>query len=357
MSLIIRTIILACICLHSSLLKAQFDDCPYIFYDTDKIIVKWIEGGELVQKEYDKDRFKKLKISSCEAFQSKYLDLNPSDNIDYGQRFTGISKIAVLSDIHGQYDLFIKLLQAQKIINKKGKWSYGKGHFIIVGDVFDRGDSVTETLWFLYKLEKEAIKAGGKVHLLLGNHEVMVLNGDLRYIHDKYQLISEKMDMKYHELFGSNTLIGHWLRTKPVAITINDIAFAHAGFSPEFASKGFDIQSTNRLFYKKIIDKTKKDIAKNDTAKFLAKSDGPIWYRGYFKDENFTKQQATEILEHLNKKHIVVGHTSMKKVKSHFDGTIFSVDSSIKKGEKGEILIWENDQFYRGLLSGERVAF
>ncbi len=357
MKSIIRAILLVIACFYSSLLKAQLNDCPYVFYDTDKIIIKWIEDGELIQKVYDKHRFKKLRITTCEAFRSKYLVTDPSMEIYDQPHFTGVSKIAALGDIHGQYDLFIELLQAHKIINKKGKWSYGKGHLVIVGDVFDRGDHVTETLWFLYKLEQEATKAGGRVHLLLGNHEIMVLNGDLRYISDKYKLVSEKMGLEYDELFSSNTFIGRWLRTKPVAVTIGDIAFTHAGFSPQFVSKQFDIESTNRLFHAGIVDKSKEVIAKNDTTRFLAKSKGPVWYRGYFRDKNFTKAQAREILDHLNKKHIVVGHTSMKKVKSHFDGLIFSVDSSIKKGEYGEILIWENDQFFRGTLSGEKKNF
>lgn len=357
MKLTVRVIVSIVFCFFFHFLKAQINDCPYIFYEEDKIIVKWITNDKLIQKEYQQGEFKKLKISSCKVFQSKYIDLDQPIEIDFKQHFTGVSKIAALSDIHGQHDLFIKLLKANKIIDKKERWSYGKGHFVVVGDVFDRGDNVTETLWFLYKLEQQAIKVGGKVHLLLGNHELMVLNGDLRYISDKYELVSEKMGLKYSELFGPNTWIGRWLRTKPVAVSINDIAFAHAGFSPGFVNKNFDIESANRFFHKGIIDKSKKSIAKNDTTKFLAKSGGPIWYRGYFKDEDFKKTQAIEILAHLNKKHIVVGHTSMKEVRSHFDGLIFSVDSSIKKGEYGEILIWENDHFFRGTLSGEKIGF
>ncbi|MEP0350680.1 MAG: metallophosphoesterase [Reichenbachiella sp.] len=349
--------LIAILCLCNSLLKAQINDCPYVFYDKNKTVVKWIEEGQLVEKTYLNDDFKKLKIKTCEDFESKYLRLDTASAIDDEQNFTEVPKIAILSDIHGQHDLFIQLMQAHNVIDEKRNWNYADGHFVIVGDVFDRGDKVTETLWFLYKLEQQAIKAGGRVHYLLGNHEIMVLKGDLRYISEKYELVSKEMGMTYDQLFGVNTLLGQWLRTKPVAITINDIAFAHAGFSPEFAEGKFDIQLANQLFHEEIIDQEKEAIMNKETLKFMVKSNGPIWYRGYFRDSTFTKQTAKEILSKMQVKNIVVGHTSMESVMSHYDGLIYSVDSSIKKGKYGEILFWENGRFFKGQLDGNRISF
>jgi len=57
----------------------------------------------------------------------------------------------------------------------------------------------------------------------------------------------------------------------------------------------------------------------------------------------------------MGMKHIVVGHTSMKTVLSHFDGLIYSVDSSMKKGKYEEILIWENNKFFRDTLDRKRI--
>ena len=87
----------------------------------------------------------------------------------------------------------------------------------------------------------------------------------------------------------------------------------------------------------------------------MTKTKGPIWYRGYFRDKEFTKEKAQDILDAMGIKHIVVGHTSMKKVLSHFGGLIYSVDSSMKNGKYAEILIWENDNFFRGDLKGYLV--
>ncbi|WP_282080288.1 metallophosphoesterase [Aquimarina algiphila] len=337
------------------ILKTEhINDCPYIFYeDNNTVEVKWIVNGELKKKTFSNNGFKKLKIKTCEEFKSKYIKIKPSIRIDSDQKFNGVSKIAVLSDIHGQHDLFIELLRSNNVINNKGEWSFGKGHFVVVGDVFDRGDKVTETLWFLYNLEQQAKKTGGKVHYLLGNHEVMILEGNDKYVHDKYKWVSQKMGITHKELFGKETLLGEWIRTKPVAISINNIAFVHAGFSPEFTEGKYDISTVNQLFHHDIIDHDKETVLENDDLKFMLKKKGPIWYRGYFRDKDFTKEKAQKILNEMGMKHIVVGHTSMKRVLSHFDGLIYSVDSSMKKGKYAELLIWEDDQFFRGTLTGE----
>ncbi|AXT53272.1 metallophosphoesterase [Aquimarina sp. BL5] len=341
--------------LEEELVYQEINDCPYIFYKGDSVEVKWIVRGKLNMETFSNTNFKKLEVKTCEEFKSKYVEIKPSIIIDDDQKFHCVPKIAILSDIHGQHDLFINLMKANKIINKKGEWSYGNGHFVIVGDIFDRGDKVTESLWFVYNLEKQAKKAGGKVHFLLGNHEVMILQGNDKYIHNKYKWVSEQMGVTYKELFGKETLLGEWIRTKPVAIAINDIAFVHAGFSPEFTQKKYDISNVNQLFHHSIIDHDKETVLKNDDLKFMLKKKGPIWYRGYFRDKDFTKEKAQKILHGIGMKHIVVGHTSMKRVLSHFDGLIYSVDSNLKKGEYGEILIWENNKFYRGTLDGKRI--
>ena len=62
------------------------------------------------------------------------------------------------------------------------------------------------------------------------------------------------------------------------------------------------------------------------------------------------------IASRLGVSHIVVGHTSMEAVESHFDGTVLAIDSSIKEGQSGELLFIENGVMSRGTLTGERIA-
>ncbi len=83
------------------------------------------------------------------------------------------SKIFVVSDIEGNFQSFCKLLMKNRVIDKYLNWRFDDGHLVIVGDCFDRGDQVIECLWLIYMLEEMALNDGGKVHFILGNHEIM----------------------------------------------------------------------------------------------------------------------------------------------------------------------------------------
>ena len=189
-------------------------DGPYIFYENEEIIVRWIKWNRLVERIISGKNSKLLKRNFGFEIDPYYLKNGFPDSVNYNQTYNGVDKFAAISDIHGQYDLFVQLLKNHKIIDSHLNWIYGKGHLVILGDIMDRGDKVTELLWLTYKLEKQAEKEGGKVHYMVGNHELMVLNNDIRYIHEKYTSTAHKMNIVYSQLFAKNTFFGQWLRTK-----------------------------------------------------------------------------------------------------------------------------------------------
>lgn len=318
--------------------EQTISDGPYIFIEKNKLIEKNIISSKVI--------LKNLKASSYDTL----YDAGKSS-------FNRVKKIAALSDIHGQYDLLIELLQNNKIIDKNLNWSFGKGHFVIVGDIFDRGDKVNEILWFIYELEMQAKNAGGRVHYLLGNHEYMVLYNDLRYIHEKYNIVSKLLNLEYDQLYGDNTIIGRWLRSKSTIVKINDILFTHGGISEDFISQeGFNINKINNTMRKSIPRlKELRNFRKNGQSKDLYNmyfgSNSLIWYRGYFEGV-LIDTDISNILKLVDANHIVVGHTSNKKVVQLYDNKIIGVDSNIKKGKYGELLIIKNKRFFRRTLEG-----
>ena len=276
---------------------------------------------------------------------------NPTTEEDNLLEYHGDFKVAAASDIHGQFDLFIKLLKNNHIIDSKGRWNFSNGHFVITGDIFDRGPKVTEALWFLYDLEKQAEKAGGKLHLLLGNHEVMVLNGDLRYLHDKYNKTAEILNKPFESLFAKKTVLGDWLRSRPVLIKVNGMLFAHGGFHPELAHKGISKETINQTFKQNLV-KNEINHQRSGLGKYLHKKNGPIWYRGYFQKDGATGTQIDQLLKHFAVNQIVVGHTSQKQIETRYQGKVIAIDASMKNGEYGELLLWENNHFIRASLDG-----
>lgn len=332
------------------------DDGPYISIEGEQLTAQWFCQSKMRLKHVGlaqlPHQFYYCDQSAAAVVESLAV---PADAISYQGDFN----VAAISDFHGQYDLVMKLLANNKIIDANGDWAFGNGHFVITGDVFDRGDKVTELLWFLYQLENQAERAGGKVHLLLGNHEVMVLNGDLRYLHPKYLETAKLFDSPFEQLFAKDTVLGSWLRSKSVLVKVNDMLFAHGGFHPELAQEARSLEDINRVFKQNLV---KSELAqpRQGWGKALHGGKGPIWYRGYFKskknDTGASSEEIDLLLKHFAIKHLVVGHTSQKQVETRYQGRVIAIDSSIKKGKYGEILLVDGKQKWRGTLTGEKIS-
>ncbi|MFZ6756770.1 metallophosphoesterase [Undibacterium sp. Ji50W] len=266
-------------------------------------------------------------------------------------------KVAAFSDIHGQFDLMRKLLQANGVINQDWRWTFGKGHLVIAGDVFDRGPNTTEALWLLYELEAQAQAAGGAVHLLLGNHEAISFAGDLRYLNKKYTNVARQLNLSYLQMFDNNSVLGRWLRSKPVIIQINDMLFMHGGLHPDYQNLNMSIAQVNEQFRNSLgTSKVQLKDKGDDVLSFLYGSLGPLWYRGYFNAPKLSNTDLDQLLQQMQLRRIVVGHTTMDGVYAHYQGKIISIDSGIKGGVKGEIFFWEKGRLSKAGLDGVRVA-
>ena len=321
--------------------RNSISDGPYIFIENDKLIEKRILNNQVTTRKLD---------------QSSYDTLYyPGPSI-----FNDIRKVASFSDIHGQYDLLVRLLVNNKIIDKELNWIFGEGHLVIVGDIFDRGDKVNEILWLVYDLEDQAKEKGGRVHYLLGNHEYMVLYNDLRYIHDKYHISSKLLDLEYDQLYGYNTVLGRWIRSKPTIVKINDIIFTHAGISGDFiAYESFNIENINNKMRQSIpkLKEIRKLRRAGTTNKFYENYFGGkslIWYRGYF-EGNLKETDIFKILEIVDANHIVVGHTSNERVVQLYNNKVIGVDSGLKRGKYGELFFIKDEKFFRATLSGKLI--
>jgi hypothetical protein len=331
----------------------EISEPPYIYWLDGELNAKWVESGELKhQKNLDIDFPEKhlgLGVDT-EVLRNTFLKRSRTN-----QKYSKVSNITVISDIHGQYDLMVELLKNHGVIDENLNWNYGNGHLVINGDILDRGDKVTEILWLAFKLEQQANKAGGKLHYLLGNHELMVLIGDHRYMNEKYVNAVEIMDTSIAELYGFNSVLGHWIRQCPTIVTINDLLFVHAGISPEFFNRDYNAKKVNKIFFKQILSPSPIKPKQEEDYLFLTGAEGPVWYRGYFDEGVLSEPFVDETLTFFKSNHIIVGHTSFETVTTHFGGKVIGVDSSVKNGENGEVLIIENGIKFRGTKAGEKI--
>jgi hypothetical protein len=335
--------------------SGTINDGPYIFNIRDTIKVKWIENNILTEKNITPGTFSEIKNKF--NLLCNYKDLKEVNSLKpfFNQSYSRIDSIAVITDIHGEYNTYINLLKATGIIDRNLNWNFGKGHLVVLGDSFDRGDMVTEVLWHLFGLEKQATAAGGMVHVLLGNHEVMVLDKNESYINEKYRKVEVIADIKYYDLYSENSILGKWLRSKPIIITLNKNIFVHGGISIELVRRNLNVRQINQDFAGKIVGKD-LDVAKGDEEVDLLNDDnGPLWYRGYFTDKNLSESRIDSILDFYGKEHIVVGHTSSNEIRSFFNNKILAVDAGIMNEQPGEMLIIKNGIFYKGYSTGRRI--
>ena len=208
-----------------------------------------------------------LALVSATGLPAQQLGVDPSD------------RVVAIGDIHGDFDAFVSVLREAGLVDTEHRWIGGAATLVQTGDFTDRGPGVRPVMDLLMELEPQADAAGGRVRVLLGNHEVMNLMRDVRDVNpqvyasfidgesearrtsafraygslrvarlsagitacDLGQSKAEWMAvhppgfLEYQEALGPEGPYGRWLRTKPVATQLGDTIFLHAGIPPELA--------------------------------------------------------------------------------------------------------------------------
>jgi hypothetical protein len=335
----------------------SINDGPYIYFVDTELQCKWIENSIVHARILTAKTFPETKKKFNLLFDYKDIKHSRYPKANYRQKYTGVDSIAAISDIHGEFNSYINLMKSLGIIDENLNWNFGTGHLVIIGDSFDRGDMVTEVLWHLFGLEKQALKAGGMVHMILGNHESLVLGNDLRYISDKYIRVEALTGLSYTDLYSAGSVLGRWLRYQPAVISINDIIFVHGGLSIEMVHRKLKIEQINRFFSDLIFGNEITEVAEAEEIKFLKNDNGPIWYRGFFTDKSFCESRLDSILTFYDTRHIIVGHTVCEDIQSLFNNKIFGIDAGIGNDQPGKMLIYKEGIFYQGFETGKRVKF
>ena len=184
-------------------------------------------------------------------------------------RSNGVSRVVAVGDVHGAYRALTELLKATDLIDEDLSWIGGNAHFVSLGDLLDRGPESRAAMDLLMRLQDEAAGVGGRVHVVLGNHELMNLIGDLRYVSaEEYAAFaadesSEERDAAFDRLaatsetrlersvfdrmyppgyfahraaFAPDGRYGRWLMSLPAIVVVNRTAYVHGGL-PELVAE------------------------------------------------------------------------------------------------------------------------
>jgi hypothetical protein len=246
----------------------------------------------------------------------------------------------VLGDTHGAFDVLIAGLQVAGVIDSSLAWSAGRSHVVFAGDMTDRGPDVIRLLWFIYGLEQQAAAAGGRVHVLLGNHEIMVLLADLRYVHPKELAIAELHGVRYDELFNRHTsLLGRWLASRPGVVRIGDVVVAHGGVTPEYARLSIpELNDTlaHYLHTALLVDDTitvvTDTVAEQARFDFFWGERSLFWHRDYVRADSLDAD-IKETLQRWSARTMVVGHTAVQRIDEMHGGHLIAAHTPRLGGE------------------------
>ena len=331
--------------------RPPYFDGPYISQENDSLRIRWVERG------YANDTL--IARKDATVFQRDSLPFVNLQSLDFPtaptSTYSGVEKVVVISDVHGQFDLMRELLLAGGVMDEDHNWTLGQGHLVVNGDNMGRGDQVLPILWLFFQLEQQALAQGGRVHMIVGNHELMALNGDLRYIHRKYNFTAGVLQTPYPQLFQKGSVLGDWLAQHQVAISINGYLFVHAGISPKLLGLKMSFEEINTLFRERIMRQPQETINADPLLTLMEGEDGPVWYRGYFEDKPLSQGKFRKQLKQYGQQKMVVGHTSYDEITAFYEGQLINVDCSIKLGQDGEMLLIENNAVYTIDRDGEHI--
>jgi len=276
--------------------------------------------------------------------------------------WTGVDRVVAVGDLHGDYEQFVKVLESADLIDGTGNWIGGKAHLVQTGDIVDRGPDSRAIMDLLMKLEKQAAAAGGGVHTLIGNHEAMDLEGDLRYVSpaefaafrpagpegdgqfrynanqqsvtamatplaDRSQADSQHPPgfAEWRAAFSPNGLYGRWIRSHNAVIKIDRTLFVHAGITAKYADWTLD----------RINAEVRREL--NDSARLdggiATDQQGPLWARDLAEgDETKLAGLVDQLLKHFDVDRIVIGHSyTGGAITPRFEGKVILIDVGLSR--------------------------
>jgi len=291
-------------------------------------------------------------------------------------QFAQPRRTVVIGDVHADPDALLAILRDRGIIDGEGNWAGGDTHLVLTGDFFDRGPDSRTVLDIVMKLSKQANAARGptdlpgQVHALMGNHELMVLRGDLRYTtmnelegyrdfqnspkaqeilrsnfeqFPAFRALPQRDDPKFRiaaagmlAALSGNTPYAEFMSKRNSIIKLGDTLYVHGGVEGWAESVGpAEINATLRAWVKAAQGEGPKPALETS---WVYRQSGPLWTRKLARGQVPTETLA-QILKKLGVKRIVIGHTptNSQEIESSYGNSVIREDTMISVAYGGKL--------------------
>lgn len=226
-------------------------------------------------------------------------------------------RIVAVGDLHGDYQAWLEIALRAGLIDRRNRWAGGSTVLVQTGDVTDRGPDSLKIIRHLMRLQGQARRSGGRVVVVLGNHEAMNMTDDLRYVHPgefaafanadsdrlrrrvyeankvaitaSYRAVTPGMTdtairgawlaanppgkLEHQAAWSARGELGRWTIANPAVARVGDTLFVHGGISIRYA--GVPVEEINRRAAAELAARTEAPTA------LINDPFGPLWYRGY----------------------------------------------------------------------------
>lgn len=228
--------------------------------------------------------------------------------------------VYALGDVHGDPAGALAALRLGGLVDERGAWIGGTAWLVQTGDLLDRGADSRGVLVLMRRLEIESRAAGGRVIVLDGNHEVMNLQGDWRYVSPE-DLAGYGGEAARKAAFDPSGPDGAWVLDHDIAVQVDETVFVHGGIDDHWATYG--VTALNGMA---------RAAMKGAGPPDVLGSDGPLWNRVYLQAGDVVAcPMLDRALVALGAERMVVGHTVQEsgKIAEKCGGRLYGIDTGI----------------------------
>jgi len=300
-------------------------------------------------------------------------------------------RVVAVGDLHGDYTAWLDIARGAGLIDPAGHWAGGKTILVQLGDVTDREPDSLKIIRSLQQLQREAPRKGGRVVVVLGNHEAMNLLGDNRYttageyaamvdaqsaarrnrVYEANRAQLEAFAKKQNPAITPDQVRAQWMSEHPLGWVEHKLAWSPSGELGKWATANSPIAKVDGTLFvhggisaeyaKQPLDAVNKRVAAamasgdDSTASVLSDPLGPLWYRGLVAKDDAAQaeraamkppatslppeQELNAVLAAYGAQRMVIAHTpDLKGIQIAYGGRLADVDTG-------------NSRYYGGPLS------
>lgn len=261
-------------------------------------------------------------------------------------------RLVAIGDLHGDLAAARRALRLAGAIDEKDAWVGGKLMVVQTGDEIDRADDDRAVLDLLERLRAQATAAGGEVIPLLGNHEIMNVAFDFRYVTPG--AMAAFADVKPSPsasppagapadpvakgrvaAFAPGGPYARLLAGRSLFVQVGSSIFVHGGILTKHVK--FGLSRMDEGVHRWLLGEVPSPPS------IVTGEDGPVWTRMYSAAPG--KEECAELeatLEALGLKRMVMGHTVQRAgISRACDGRGWRIDVGLSKAYGGPTEVLE----------------